>query len=109
MSYLTNKEARTMILSPLSQLLKSRRFWLLVINALVLVLVTEFPQLSPLAPIILEPTFQISVLVLIVGLSVEDAVATYNETKASLPDNLSDNIRQIVDTVINGDDSNVQG
>lgn len=102
MNYLQQKENRVIFLSALIALLKSRRVLLLVVNAVVIGLVTAFPELEPLKEIVLNDTFQIGVLVLIAGLSVEDAVGVYNTTKGTLPDTMQDSIRGIVDEALTG-------
>jgi hypothetical protein len=75
-----NKNERTPVLDPILMLLKSRRFWVLIIAAIVDVLIAAVPDLSTSRDVLIAAVTAVAGVV-VHGFSMEDAALAQSAKK----------------------------
>lgn len=91
------KSIRRPIIDPLLLILKSRRVVIALASLAVIVLIINVPQLEAMSKELLVVVITLA-LALIAGYSVEDALTIARQ--APMPDNLREQIREVLDAVI---------
>ncbi|MGB1287331.1 MAG: hypothetical protein ACPG7F_12405 [Aggregatilineales bacterium] len=94
-----NKLSRRPLVDPIILALKSRRVLIALVTLLVGILISSIPELAIVRSELLTLLMTLA-LALIGGYSVEDAARASRETQDTLPTDLRDQLKAIIDSLV---------